>query len=97
MPDTTEAAIGCPTCAGACRLTTTGIEPSREDVIEDLELAQARWHKARREGRYFRAERWAWRRDVALDHLTPTAISAVYTGRGASESTSLVSSDRRTP
>lgn len=67
----------CPTCCGRCRLTTTGIPMSPEDVTEDLMLAQARWHKARREGKYFRAERWAQARDLALDHLphptdTPT-------------------------
>lgn len=43
---------------------------SAEDVTEDLVLCQSRWHKARREGKYFRAERWAQMRDVALDHLT---------------------------
>lgn len=42
---------------------------SREDVIDDLLTCQERWHKARREKRYFRAERWAQSRDLCLEHL----------------------------
>lgn len=60
----------CPTCGGPCQTTTTGIPMSRDDVIDDVRLCQERYHKARREGKYFRAERWAQRRDVLLDHLT---------------------------
>lgn len=60
----------CPTCRGPCRLTTTGIPSSQEDVIDDLLTCHERWHKARREERYFRAERWAQSRDLCLDHLT---------------------------
>jgi hypothetical protein len=59
----------CTTCHGPCALTTTGVPMSTEDVIDDLALAQSRWHKARREGKYFRAEWWARLRDRALDHL----------------------------
>lgn len=40
-----------------------------EDIIEDIQLCQERWHKARREGRYFRAENWARMRDDLLDQL----------------------------
>lgn len=42
---------------------------SDDDIIEDLILAQTCWHKARREGKYFRAERWAQLRDLVLDHV----------------------------
>jgi hypothetical protein len=42
---------------------------SAADVTEDLILAQSRWNKARRDGKYFRAEWWARWRDIALDHL----------------------------
>lgn len=59
----------CPTCQGKCRLTTSGVPMSVADVTEDLVLAQSRWHKARRDGKYFRAEWWARMRDLALDHL----------------------------
>jgi hypothetical protein len=59
----------CPTCRGPCRMTTTGALMAREDVLDDLVLCQERWHKARREEKYFRAERWARMRDIALDHL----------------------------
>lgn len=59
----------CPTCLGRCRLTTTGVPMGVEDITDDLRLAQERWYKARREGKYFRAEWWAQLRDVALDHL----------------------------
>lgn len=60
----------CPTCRGPCGITSAPTPMPREDVIEDVQLAQERWHKARREGRYFRAERWARMRDLLLDHLT---------------------------
>jgi hypothetical protein len=48
----------------------SGKPMSREDVIDDLLTCQERWHKARREGKYFRAEKWAISRDLCLDHLT---------------------------
>jgi hypothetical protein len=60
----------CATCGGRCRLYTGTRSPTAEDLREDLVLTQERWHKARREGLYFRAQWWAQMRDTVLDHLS---------------------------
>ena len=74
----------CPTCGGRCRMYPGTYAPTVEDLREDLVLAQERWHKARREGQYFRAERWAKSRDLALDHLyTPADVRPRYQDRNA--------------
>lgn len=61
--------MACQTCEGRCRLTTNGEPMSIPDVIDDMQIAHNRWRKALRDGKYFRAERWANMRDLALDHL----------------------------